>query len=258
MIIVAGAPFSPQTLERGYRQQSAARLILREMSESAYEFKFDSEDELRFEIELRAATVTAAVRLHNSGMGFAVFRKSRCNTAFWERADNGGFIKRRGVLASDAIDDIFKNGPKYATECATAMVIVYYKALLTVFPTALFNKLFEHIELMNWRQLDPLLDGIGSLGYRDGFLPGDRLYFRNPDVNPQTPEWKGENVIMLGPDLYYGHGVGVTDAENIIKALNKNRVRGSTQSAYLIKRAGRPNFKKLFRIKNNYLERQTN
>lgn len=158
------------------------------------------------------------------------------------------------MSASDAIDDIFKNGYEYATECATAMVIVYYKAILDVFPAELFNRLFKRIELMNWRRLDPLLDGIGRLDYTGGFLPGDRRYFRNPDVNPATPEWQGENVIMLGPDLYYGHGIGVGGDDTFISALNKNRVRGSSQSAYLINRAGRPNFKNLFKIKKDFLE----
>ena len=60
-------------------------------------------------------------------MGFATFRKSKCNLDFWNRTDEGGFVLKDGVKASEAIHDIFANSPKYATECATAMMIVYIK-----------------------------------------------------------------------------------------------------------------------------------
>ena len=81
---------------------------------------------------------------------------------------------------------------------------------------------------------------------------GDRRYFDNPDVDPVTPEWQGENVIVLDNSLYYGHGIGIEDANDIIKSLNSNREHGSTQSAFLMDSASRPNFKKLYDILNNF------
>ena len=141
--------------------------------------------------------------------------------------------------------DIYVNGGQYATECATAILIVYYRALLEVFGTERFNVLFPHIYLMNWTRLDPLLREAGTPRMAVDQLPGDRGYFRNPDVDPETPEWQGENVIILPDDLYYGHGIGVTRAGGIIRGLNAHRREGSTQSAYLMEEVGRPDFKRL-------------
>ncbi|MNI44662.1 Protein-glutamine gamma-glutamyltransferase [compost metagenome] len=71
---------------------------------------------------------------------------------------------------------------------------------------------------------------------------GDVVYFRNPDHDPDLPEWQGENAIKLGPDRYYGHGLGIKSAEEMITSLNKKRVPGSRTSAYLTDEALHPNF----------------
>ena len=80
------------------------------------------------------------------------------------------------------------------------------------------------------------------------YLPGDRRYFANPDVNPETPEWQGENVIDLGDGLYFGHGIGTHKAETFIRDLNDNRKGDATREAYLVKKAGRPDFKRLYNL----------
>lgn len=249
MITIAGAPAQPARIESALPQGSAERTILERMGESSHHYAFDSEQELIFELALRAATVDAARELDRSGMDFAVFRKSRCNPAYWHRTDEGGFRLKDGVSASEAIRDIYNNGPKYATECATAMLIVFYKAVLAVLPDALFDKTFPEIELMNWHHVDPLFRGVGLMAVRDGFLPGDRRYFINPDVDPETPEWQGENVIDLGDGTYYGHGIGIMDADSMITSLNENRSHGADTSAYLLERAGRPDYRRLQAIR---------
>ena len=252
MIHIAESPADLQHLESGYPQNSEERSLLRSMSESRDDYTYDSEEEFKFELELRAATVNAAKELDHSGMEFAVFRKSICNSAYWRRTEDGGFVLKNNVAASDAIRDIFKNGSEYATECATAIPIIFYKAVLTVFGDALFNKQFPKIELMNWHHIDPVFRGVAVMPYTRNFLPGDRRYFINPDVNPMTPEWQGENVIMLAADSYYGHGIGIQNEETMIRELNKNRVRGATESAHLLKKAGRPDYQELLRIKKEY------
>lgn len=65
------------------------------------------------------------------------------------------------------------------------------------------------------------------------YLPGDCVYFENPDHDEETPEWQGENAILLGNNLFYGHGIGITTAQGIIDELNSNRKPNATISASL-------------------------
>lgn len=245
MILLSGKPFDSTALASEYPENSIESQLLNKMSQSTGKYTFDSLDQLKFELRLRKEIVNAAMALYKSRLNFAVFHKSKCNPDFWDRTDNGGFQLKPGAEPAAAIDDIFINGGKYATECATAMVIVYYKALLSVFGKDLFNKLFPKIYLMNWHSLDPLLREAGTPKPVTDILLGDRGYFANPDVNPETPQWQGENVIVLPDSLYYGHGIGIMTADRIIYALNGNRKPDATQSAYFLNSAARPNFKKL-------------
>ncbi|MCL2773571.1 MAG: hypothetical protein FWD71_09505 [Oscillospiraceae bacterium] len=45
--------------------------------------------------------------------------------------------------------------------------------------------------------------------------------------------------------MYYGHGIGITTADEIIRDLNSRRTEYAAKSAYLIDSVGRPDFKKL-------------
>lgn len=129
-------------------------------------------------------------------------------------------------------------------ECATAMIIVYYGALLSVFKDK-FDTTFPYIYLMNWHIIYPLIESTGFPRPVKDILLGDRCYFKNPDVNPETMWWQGENVIVLGDDLYYGHGIGIGDSDYFIDSLNENRKKDATKSAYLMDVAARPDFKLL-------------
>ncbi len=246
MIVISGSPLPMSEMIGAYAENSVERQLLEQMSKSAETYRYDTLEQLKFELALRREIVGAAKKLNGSGMGFAVFHKSECNPDYWDRTSSGGFRLKSGVKPSDAIRDIFTNGRKYATECATAMVIVYYGALLAVLPEEKFNTLFGSIYLMNWRELDPLLREVGTPRTVKDILLGDRCYFRNPEVSPEVPELQGENVIVLPNGLYYGHGMGITNAERIIKVLNANRIEDATQSAYFMENsAARPNFKRL-------------
>lgn len=204
-----------------------------------------------FEQKVRDSTVKAAQALSRSGMEFRVFRRSMANPKYWQRTGEGGFRLQAGVQPAEAIADIFRNGHLYGTECSTAMPIVYYKAMLDVMPTELFNKLYPGIQLMNWQYLDRDLYLVRLSGASD-LLPGDARYFKNPDVDPTHPEWQGENVFYLGGGKYWGHGMGTATGDQIIRNLNRLRRDGATREAYLMDEVTRQDYKALARVVNSY------
>jgi protein-glutamine gamma-glutamyltransferase len=262
MIIIDNKPALASDLTGIYPEGSIGRTIVDILSASEKRYAYRSLDELKFEISLRGAIVDAARQLQKSNMAFEVFRESRANPEYWIRRDEGGFLLKAGVEPSEAVDDIFKNGSKYGTECATAMQIVYLKALLDVFPEDAFNRMFKSIYLLNWHSINRYLRQSGVMNPQGDYLPGDRRYFANPDVDPETPEWQGENVIDLGGDLYYGHGIGTHKAETFIRELNQNRKSNATREAYLVQKAGRPDFKRLYdlyadTVQNSLASRQS-
>lgn len=131
-----------------------------------------------------------------------------------------------------------------------AMMIVMYKAVLDQIGSRAFNTYFTNLLLYDW-QYD------SDLGFRQGSLrlgpyPGDILYFKNPDHHPETPEWQGENVIMLGEDRFYGHGIGIRSSSGIIEALNRRRKPGSRKSAYLLDTIIYPNYEHIRSLRGVY------
>lgn len=248
MILIDNKPADTATLVRLYPEDTTESKILRILLSDEDGHNFSSEDRLDFELKLRSEIVKASEALYRSRLAFKVFRESFCNTDYWVRMPDGGFALKERVKPSDAVRDIYKNSHKYGTECATAMLIIYYKALLEVFGDEAFDELFSNIYLMNWHRIETLIREVGLMRSASVYLPGDRRYFKNPDVNPETPEWQGENVIDLGGDLYYGHGAGKHRAETFIKMLNRNRAEGADESAYLMDTVGNPNYDKLYDV----------
>ncbi|WP_432404691.1 protein-glutamine gamma-glutamyltransferase [Wukongibacter sp. M2B1] len=253
MIKISGEIIDPNTIISAYPPNSIEIEILNTLTSSEEVYVYDSIDQLKFELNMRSSIIKASRDLNESSFSFKIFRKSICNPKYWNRTDEGGFLLKEGVKPSDGIKDIYTNSSLYGTECATAMVIVFYKALVDIYPEELFNKMFPNIHLMNWHYIDRDLD-IGYYENLDDYLPGDCRYFKNPDVDPLTPEWQGENVIDLGDGTYYGHGVGIETGEEIIDVLNYFRIENSSTSAYLLDSATRPNFKYLY---NRYLKFNT-
>lgn len=253
MILIAGNAVDVHMLSTQYPPRGIERSILETLHSSSHEYRYDSTEQLDFELKLRKSVIQAAVDLNRSHLSFRTFRDSECNPDFWDRTDEGGFRLKSSVTPYAGIQDIYRNSRKYATECATAIVIVYYKAVLDLYPQELFNRVFPRIYLMNWQRLDRDL-GVRSVDTPPDYLPGDCRYFRNPDVDPETPQWQGENTIDLGSDMYYGHGIGIAPARVIIAALNRKRIPGSTESAYLMEVATRPDFRHLAFLYHDYQE----
>ncbi|MGO4548404.1 protein-glutamine gamma-glutamyltransferase [Paenibacillus sp. 2TAB23] len=228
MILIAGNQMfsmNPLTLTE------LERKILQDKRQSQVVYHYPSVDALEFELKTRTHIVEAAKALYASGVSFATFAGSKCNEQYWTRTENGGFQLKGGVLPSVGINDIFENGHLYGFECAGAIIIILYKAVLDTVGDAVFNAYFKNLFLRDW-QYDRDLSLITAYNKNEAY-PGDVLYFKNPEHDPETPEWQGENVVMLDENLYFGHGIGIETGQDIIQALNRMRKENSTISAYL-------------------------
>ncbi|AIQ44689.1 protein-glutamine gamma-glutamyltransferase [Paenibacillus sp. FSL R7-0273] len=203
-------------------------------------FGYSSPGGSDFERKMRAEIIAAANLMSVGATDFSNFKNSRCNPKYWNRTASGGFELKQGVRPSAAVTDIFVNGQLYAFECAMAMVMILYKATIASIGAEAFDRYFTDLFLWDWNY-DSNLQMITTFNKFE-MQPGDVVYFKNPDHDPELPEWQGENAIMLGGDRYYGHGLGIKSAEEMIASLNRKRVPGSRTSAYLTDEALHPNF----------------
>lgn len=203
-------------------------IIFTEMNESDFPFHFAHMGELLFDIKVRENIIKGAYALHESGVRFSVFRDSYFNPKFWRRTSTG-YLLRIDVKPSEAILDIFQNGDQYSFECSTAIVVIYYYAVLHSLSEQIFNKYFTHLHVWDW-SYDNDLKIITRMGTH--YIPGDVLYFYNPDH--AQPVWIGENTVYLGEGKFFGHGIGIGTEKEIIEALNTLRKPNSNRSAYLL------------------------
>lgn len=249
MLIISGSTVNPETIIPNLNNNEIKLKIFNTMYKSTSTYNYSSIKEFLFVVEMRSNILNASKMLYRSRMRFRIFTESECNEQYWNRTREGGFSLKSTVKPSDAINDIYEYGRLYGTECATAIVIVYYKAVLDTFGERLFNKIFTNIYLMDWQNLNGNLK-VTTIRKPADYFPGDCRYFKNPDVNPLTPEWQGENGIDLGNNYYYGHGLGILTPNQIIYALNTHRREGSTTSAYLLESCTLPNLQHLFALYN--------
>lgn len=213
--------------------------IYTDLDRSLTMFEYDTTFQLLFEIQLRVNIIEAALKLKDSGVAFTSFTYSKFNPVYWTKGDYG-YLLNQNVLSTAAINDIYENGNEYSFECSTAMVVIFYKAVLDSIRFADFNYLFSGLLVWNWNY-DTDLAIITLEGSE--FIPGDVVYFMNPDFD--KPIWRGENAVYLGNGLYFGHGVGVGTADEMVKALNTLRKEGAMTSAYMLQQHSRLNFKYL-------------
>ncbi|MGG0051745.1 protein-glutamine gamma-glutamyltransferase [Bacillus atrophaeus] len=243
MIIVSGQWLRPQDTAN-WQIEEGLHPLLNEMIASPIQFDYNSVAELIFELNIRKNIVASARALHQSGAKFATFVKTYGNKAFWRVSPEGALELKYKMPPSKAIRDIFENGTFYAFECATAIVVIYYMAVLKTIGDDRFDLNFQRITLYDWHyEKLPIYTEAG----RD-FVIGDCLYFNNPDFNPQKAQWRGENVILLEKDLYFAHGLGILSGEKIIEKLNSFRKKDAVQSAYLLAQATRLDIPSLYHM----------
>ncbi|WP_394175454.1 protein-glutamine gamma-glutamyltransferase [Guptibacillus hwajinpoensis] len=245
MIIIGGSQKKKEEIMNAGLQSPLEQTILNVMYDSHFNYSFRTFDALFFEVRFRVAIIDSSRELYYSGVQFADFYRSRCNPMFWKLFPDGAFQLKMGVPASEAILDIYRNGRQYAFECATAMIIILYRATIKMVPPEQFNRLFANIRLWGWK-FDQDLQIVHNVP--PDYLPGDIRYVKNPDVNPLTPEWQGENVVDLGDGTFFGHGLGFRSLEGMIEALALRRRPGATRMPYLMVPATRPGFSYLYQF----------
>lgn len=207
--------------------------IYEELQKSASPHYFHSWRHLHFELKLRKNIIDAARELNNSKAEFRIFQDSKFNPLYWTKTRRG-YLLKQGVPPSEAIEDIFKNGHEYGFECSTAIVIIYYYAVLNSINRSAFNQLFQNLLVWDW-SYDEDLRIITKVG--KDFIPADVLYFHNPDFKHFV--WIGENTVYLGINQYFGHGIGIKTLEEMIEALNTLRKPNAKKSAYLLSQHSR-------------------
>lgn len=200
------------------------------LAEDSNVFEYRNFGDFNFEIQLRNRVIEAAIALDKSGPDFSTLEESQSNQRYWHLSKDGTFTLQPGIRPHAALVDIFMNGGLYAFECGTAMVVTFLKAILDLIGPRNFDYLFSDLFLYDFRP--PRNMALIVHQGRD-YSPGDCVYFKNPDHDLATPEWQGENAILLGRNLFYGHGIGITTAQGIIDELNSNRKPFATISAFL-------------------------
>lgn len=236
MIIIGGKYVS----DVPFSLTETGKIVLNGLIEGKKQYFYPSFDELKFDITLRENTIEGAKRLDKSKAKFAVFQHSTFNPAFWTKQRNG-YLLKSSVSPAKAILDIFENGHLYSFECSTAIVIIFYYAVLKSIRVETFNALYQNLLIWDWSYDEdlPIVTQVGT-----DFIPGDVLYFYNPDF--RNPVWIGENAVYLGDNLYFGHGMGIKTKEGMIEALNSLRKEDATRSAYVLPQHSRLDYRYLF------------
>ncbi|WP_409252613.1 protein-glutamine gamma-glutamyltransferase [Bacillus sp. SCS-153A] len=204
--------------------------IAEKMSVAEIVYSYTSYKDFLFELKYRKNMIESAKQMSEGKAVFTTFAYASCNPVYWTLTSAGGFRLKPDVNPSDAIEDIFSNSALYAFECATACVIIYYHAVLNSIGKAEFDFIFQDLYLYSWHT-DPDL-GIHTF-YGEHILPGDVVYFNNPDYSPDNPWYRGVNAVVMEDGRFFGHGLGIMSEGEIIEFLDKMRKEGSGQPAYL-------------------------
>ena len=170
------------------------------------------------DLAFRAAVVRAGHDLAASGATFAGNSKEdKVNEVLWTQGYGGRMAVRKWMpdgsigKPSVALRDIFKNGDKYGFECATAMMVIYHKAILDHVGDEAFDRMFSEprqLKFFRWSVEDDDFTEVKRLAHRPSTLkPGSHYYYKNPGAAPENSAWGGENVIYLGDGKFYAHGI---------------------------------------------------
>ena len=203
------------------------------------------------DLAFRAAVVKASKDLAESGASFAgTAKQDKVNLKLWTKGYGGKMQVRKWLgdgeigKPSVALRDIFKNGDQYGFECATAMMVIYHKAILDHIGDEAFDRLFtepRHLKFFRWSIEDDDFIDVKRLAHVPSKLkPGSHYYYKNPGADPKNSAWGGENVIYLGDGEFYAHGIRgasgtfVVTEQEILDTLRGLRTPGSTKEPHRI------------------------
>jgi protein-glutamine gamma-glutamyltransferase len=242
MIQIGGVPFQQ---DEKWKLGSMEKTIIQHMEKASVFYSYYSMDEFLFELKVRKNIIQSAEEMNKGKSKFTIFSYARCNPRYWQLTKEGGFLLRPDVQPDAAIRDVFQSGSLYAFECATAIPIIYYHAILKSIGSEVFNSLFQNLYLYSWHTDTDL--GITTF-HSNHFLPGDVIYVNNPDYDRKRPWFRGLNVVVLEDGRLFGHGFNIRTSEEMIQILNDRRKADGQRSAYITKLVTRPSFKDLFRV----------
>jgi len=103
MSIISGNIVTRDKIAAEYPPNSLERKIAEKLASSKDVYRYDSLNQLNFAVKLRANIVGAARELDGNDMSFTTFRKSKCNTDYWRRTDEGGFLLKEYIKPSSLL-----------------------------------------------------------------------------------------------------------------------------------------------------------
>ena len=197
------------------------------------------------ELAFRAHVVHAAKALAAGGASFAGSADGdKVNKDLWTMGFGGRIQVRKfmpdGSIGkpADALRDIFTNGRAYGFECATAMMVIYHKAILDHVGDKAFNEMFsepKQLAFFRWSIEDDDFLDVKKLVHKPMPLqPGSHYYYTNPDASAENSAFGGENVLYLGAGEFYAHGIVgssgtyIVSEKDIMDTLSALRRHGAT------------------------------
>lgn len=197
-------------------------------------------------VRVGAAVVSACLEMHQAHHEFAIAPLQRFSGAYWRRdgrlQHHATFHLRPGVKASAALNDVFRNPDGYRFECATALVLVYYRAIQKLIGERDFDRIMGDLKVGPWEYEPDLARFLLSSGKGDRPATPERARQLKYGEYTYTKNWavswwgwakgcQGQNQIRLDDDLYYAHSYALVGQGDIVARENGARVIGAKTSA---------------------------
>ncbi|MBK6689695.1 MAG: hypothetical protein IPG45_34840 [Deltaproteobacteria bacterium] len=207
-------------------------------------------------VRVGAAVVSACLEMHQAQHEFAIAPRQKFSSEFWRRDGQlsryATFHLKPGAKASSAMNDVFVNPDAYRFECATALVLVYYRAIQKLIGDSDFDRLMGDLKIGPWEYEADLQRFLMASGRGDQPATEARAQELKFGEYTYTKNWavswwgwakgcQGQNQIRLDEDLYYAHSYALVGQGDIVARENGARVLGAKTSASMTDRQQRLN-----------------